>query len=348
LIVYRDDERIRAPLRRPIAVALLVLAALVAPTWLWFVRGRKLPVRVVVQADRYVAAAGTKVLLNARVAPEAEVQLRWRGPGLDSTERRAEWTLPAEPGVYTAKLTVRRSGSVARDAISVTATPADPLDYPLDLPPERRKPNLQAVAACSPAQPLEVVIRGRRCSGSNLVVALGRPPRREVWFWWLDQPQQAQPGPLANMRLPEAERGLPASQPGRPSGSTVPTLVAAVLDNERNCLHSVQQSVAPESCRGGPRADQPFADFGWRLVGPAMFRFAAKPPRGMPTRSPRYHWKFGDGDEVSRDGPTVTHRYTDGEQHHVVELTLELGDQRLQTLRAVSTRTLSPRGNAGE
>ena len=330
----RIEERRTWPrIRRPVAVGLVVIFVLVAPTWLWFVRGRRLPVHVTLTADRYTATAGSSVTLRARIWPTPDrAHWFWEGPGVSGHGAQARWRLPSEPGVYTAKLTVRRAGAAASDAISIQVTTGS---CTVDRPPPRELPPLNAPRCpTGTAKPVRLRVHGVPCWGANLVAEVTAPPGQATWLWWTQTRREAQPGPLANLRLPS---------PPSEQGSTLPEarreITAMVYDPRRRCAVVATAPVLAQSCRAGPLLRGVFADFRWELIGPSTFRLVAKPPRRVSdTKATRYRWSFGDGKQRESSSPATVHRYADDKPQHLVSLETVLGETHAATLAAVTNR----------
>lgn len=324
-----EDQRLSARLRRPLTIVLVVLVVLVAPTWLWLVRGRRLPVRVLVSANRYVAPAGAKVALTARIMPVVQdAKVLWSGTGVAGRGSRASWKLPHQPGVYTASLTVRRAGSVASDAISVRViTPAQDARS-VDRPSPRPAPPAD-LPRCQPGLTgRRATLHGQPCLGANIVAQLEPTPHQQAWFWWADTPGAPLRGPMANLRLRH--------------NAAARDLVVAIHEQRRRCIHLTHQRISVLPCTAGPSREL-FADFSWQLISPGVFRLAAKPPRiAHDDRRVVYRWAFGDGKARELSEPATVHRFQDNKSQHLVTLLVQVGQHQARAVKAVTDRSRAP------
>lgn len=339
-----DGEGIWSGTRGPLAVSLVVVFALVTPTWLWFVRGRKLPVNVTLSAERYAASAGSTVSLRARIWPTPNnVEMVWEGPGVRGSGDRALWRLPQQLGVHTAKLTVRRSGAWASDAVSVRVTARDPADCTVDRPPSHGRPPRDAPRCpANAARPRpSISLHGEPCWGGNLVASIDVPHDHLSWLWWTDSPTRTNRGPLANLRLPARAESRAA-----PPAKTHREITALVIDGKKRCGILTRTTVAVKRCQAGPTAKGLFSDFRWELIGPSSFRFVAKPPRGTSTKAAQYRWDFGDGQQRVVSSPVVVHRYVHARSQYLVSLETMAGKQRATTFKAVTDRSADLTGAA--
>jgi hypothetical protein len=96
--------------------------------------------------------------------------------------------------------------------------------------------------------------------------------------------------------------------------------------------------VAVQPCSAGPSRGL-FADFSWQLIGPTVFRLAAKPPRITPQGPVRYSWVFGDGQRREVAHPATVHRYHDNKPQHLVRLELRIGTRRARVVKVVTDRS---------
>lgn len=340
-----DGGRVWSLIRRPLAVIVVVVFALIAPTWLWFVRGRKLPVNVTLSAGHYTASAGSTVSLRARIWPTPDdVEMVWEGPGVRGEGDRARWRLPQQLGVHTAKLTVRRSGAWATDAISVRVTASDPARCAIDRPPSHDRPPLEAPRCRAGAARLRptISLHGEPCWGGNIVARVHAPRGHASWLWWTDKPMRASPGPLANLRLP----ARPAS-PATRHAESHREISALVVNRAKQCTVLASTTVAIRPCQAGPIAKSLLSDFRWELIGPSSFRFVAKPPRGGGTKAARYRWGFGDGQQREASSPVIVHRYDHAKPQYLVSLETITGRQHATTIKAVTDRSVDLTKAAG-
>jgi hypothetical protein len=307
-----EDSRLRSRLKRPLLVLVGVVAVLVVPTWLWFHRGRTVPLSVVLDPPRFVVKTGTRVPLRPRITPEgADVVVSWAGSGIhpDKGGQEAVWQASAEPGIQHVVVTVRRSGTRKTDSVSFHVVSKDPELLPLSRPPPDPLPAPTGLPACPGTAPT-VKFHGRPCVGANLVAEVQGVPNARSWHWWGQRHEQAVTGRMANVRLGSQNKLTSLVAP--PSGSP-----------ETRCVWTITTEVKPEACQAG--LDQPvFAAFSWQMKGPGHFRLAAKPPRTTGVRVVSYRWTFDDGRERKGDKPQVSHRFGGAiKRWHLVKLEVE-------------------------
>jgi hypothetical protein len=328
-----EDSRLRSRFKRPLLLLLGVVAVVVVPTWLWFSRGRTVPLSVVLDPPRFVVQAGDRVPLRPRISPEgADVVVSWAGSGVhpDRGGREAVWEAPAAPGIKHVVVTVRRSGTRKSDSISFHVVSKDPNKLPLSRPAPDAPPAPTGLAAC-PAAPPTVKLHGRPCPGANLVAQVQGAPGARSWHWWGDGRAQAVPGQLANLPLGSQDKLTSLVVP--PAGST-----------ETRCAWTIVTTVKPEACQAG--LDQPvFAAFSWQMKGPGHFRLAAKPARTKGVRFVSYRWTFDDGRERKGDKPQVSHRFGGAPRRwHLVTLEVEAQREGVkERIRASAVRALYDR-----
>lgn len=319
-----EDRRPSRRWLRPALVLLLLAVTVTIPTWLWMTRGRRLPLRAVLDPPSYVVAAGRTLPLRPRIQPERDdAVLTWSGPGVSD----GVFTAPARPGLYTVSLQVRRSGTTVEDSVSIRVTRRDPASYPLARPPAAPTPP-RGEPSCEGEQP-SVAVHGRPCRGATLVVELKGPAGR-AWHRWDTEGHTPLPGRLRDLVLP----------PGASAGSEL--AVQSVLEPAgESCLWRLRTPVTVADCRAGPRPDAVFAAYSWQMVGPGHFRFAALPLRGEAPQVTRHAWDFGDGTTRASTAPMVAHRFADPPKHyHRVKLTVETGAGSATTERVVVDRSV--------
>lgn len=330
-----EDARLRARLVRPLLIAVLVVAVLVLPTWLWIVRGRKLPLTVVLDPPTFIVRAGTTVPLRPRVTPASEeVTITWKGPGIQDRHRHrgldAVWRAPEEAGIYTVSIQVRRSGTVAEDSVSLQVVEAPPEQYPvLRPPPPRSRP--EGLPPCK-GPPPKVKILGRPCHGANLVAMVevtGASGAKEAWHWWAARPKEVVDGWKADLLLTDREQEQ--------------ELISLVVLGQPPCAWSLRTRIRLAGCEAGPRiaGERAFADFSWQMLGPGYFRLAAKPQRNPGVKTVTYHWAFEDGRSKRTGKPQISHRFSGKPQRYrVVELEVRSSTGRARTARVLVDRSV--------
>lgn len=332
-----EDRRQRARvglLLRPLAIGCALAVAVGLPLWLYQTRGRKLPLTVLLVAERSVVGVGQEVTVASRLRPaERHVERQWFGPGVPAAQPAPasfRWRAPAKPGVYTLRLRVRRSGHFAEDAISLQVVAKPPSSLPLQRPaPPAKAPS---TPLCAPEKTAALqkssalIAHGRVCAGLRIVAELRRA-KREGWGpTWLGLTS----GPLARGRL--RELWVPAGPA---------TLRARFLDREQRCVHELSQPLPLTPGCVTPTKDALRADFGWQLRGPGDFVLLAKPPR--PPAAAVYQWDLGDGQLRTTNRASLPYRYTGkAQRYRIVRLSMQVGSRRASTLRLLIDRTVVP------
>lgn len=331
-----EDRRPRARLAlllRRLTIGAALAAAVALPLWLYQTRGRKLPLTVLVVAERTVVATGQEVTIASRLRPaDRHVERQWFGPGVPAAKPAPasfRWRAPAKPGVYTLRLRVRRSGRFAEDAISLQVV-AKPLS---ELPQERPTPPAKVPKAplCAPAKTAALqkssalIAHGRVCPGLRIVAEL----RRAKGSW----------GPIwLGLTAETLDRGR-LRELWVPAGPA--TLRARFFDRAERCVHELSQPLplAPDCMAAAKAALR--ADFGWQLRGPGDFVLLAKPPR--PPVAAVYQWDLGDGQLRTTNRASLPYRYTGkAQRYRIVRLTMQVGSRRASTLRLLIDRTVVP------
>lgn len=310
------------------AVMLMLAFAVALPSWLYYKRGRKLPLRVLLEAERYVVAVGQDVPITVRVLPsDAKLdELRWEGPGkISGSGTRVSWKAPSRPGVASLRFAARRGATYSDDEISLKVLPRAPESYPLSAPPSPLKPP-PAGALCTPPGSASFVVHGSRCRGARAVVELKSDASwRRVW---LRAKGRTTRGRFRELRL--------SKQPG-----VVHRVSATIVDGARACVHRFETRVAVEDCVGGPRADALFADFQWELASPGLFRLAAKPPRAGQKRV-TYRWTI-EGKTSQSDKPQQMIRLGQRARHTLVRLEIGADGARASTIGLLEDRSYEGR-----
>ncbi len=326
------------PWIKHLLVAAVVVAGVAVPAWLYYSRGRKVPLEVLLEAPRYVVSSGETLTLKSQTLPtDRGVTRRWSGPGTNAAKGAAEvrWTAPGKPGLYTVTLTAQRAGTRAKDAITLRVIAAPLSGYPLDRPPAPLPaPTLPLCPTAPQPPPLGVTTRlhGRACAGARVVLeavrqvnqrVAKRPPWPFVTSTWWQVDGGVQRGRFAELRLPA-------------QGKTVATLAFRVFGTP--CLRRVVRAIEVDtSCRAAPRAKGLVADFGGRLVSPGAFQLTAKPPR--PPTAAVYSWQLEPGVIKKTNTPRLVHRFSKRRASYVVRLTVEAGPERASAVRLLRDRT---------
>ena len=354
------------PWFKPIAVTLLLVAAIAIPLSLYLSRGRKVPLRVLLDTPIYVVATGESTEIRSRVWPiSRQVTRRWRGPGVSPKAHAATlvWTAPRTPGVYTISLDVRYRGSHAKDAISLRVLAAPLLGYPLDRPPEaKHKSPLLALPPCSTAlrerlaPRVSLRVHGKPCLGGRIVVEVTTSP---------DHPRRPQKtraasptsrrttvarqstfAAFATVALQTAHRNhdspwLEVRLPRQSKTNSIPVEILLVPHDAR-CLIRVTHAVALDrTCDGAAHAKGLVADINWHLTGPSAFVLTAKPPR--PPTAAIYRWKLGLHHTRVTTKPRIAYEFPDRRATYLIGLTIEAGPQRAHGVRLLHDRTYGRR-----
>ncbi|MBW2731895.1 MAG: hypothetical protein JRH20_05840 [Deltaproteobacteria bacterium] len=323
-------EATSSPMQRlkTLAIVVMLASAVAIPGWLYYKRGRKMPLSVVLEADGYVIEAGGTLTLSARISP-ADIELgesRWEGPGKASAQgTRLRWRAPEKPGIYTLRFLARRGATWAKDELSLQVLSRAPASYPLSSPPMPAAPP-PITTLCPHPEATRFKVHGTPCRGERVVVELKtKAPWHRVWMASADKTTR---GRFRALRL--AKRKGVTSQ-----------MRATIVDAKAGCVHRFQTTILPEDCVGGPQRGALFADFHAELTNPGLFRLAAKPPRGEETRA-RYHWTLA-GKQRSSDKPHLMHRFEHPARHYLVALEIEADGKRAKSVGLLTDRTFEGR-----
>ncbi len=366
-----DDAGSGARLRpwfKPIVITLTLVAAIAIPLSLYLSRGRKVPLRVLLDTPIYVVAAGESVEIRSRIWPiSRQVTRRWRGPGVSPKARDATlvWTAPKTPGVYTVSLNVRYRGSHANDAISLRVLAAPLSGYPLDRPPEaKHKSPLLALPPCSTAlrerlaPKVRLRVHGKPCLGGRVVFEVTTsldnprlPPSTRAASPTSQQStvarrttisRQSTVAAFAAVALRTAHRHrdspwLEVRLPRQTKTDSIPVEILLVPRDAR-CLIRVTRPVSLDrTCGGAAHAKGLVADINWHLTGPGAFVLTAKPPR--PPTAAIYRWKLGRRHTRVTTEPRLAYEFPERRATYLIGLTIEAGPQRAHGVRLLHDRT---------
>jgi hypothetical protein len=321
------EERLRKRLLRPALMILLVVTALVLPTWLWVVRGRTLPLEVVLDPPVFVVKASSTVPLRPTIRPQREDLVpTWEGLVVRNSDGQHHFKAPDKSGLYTVTIKVRRSGSTVKDSVTFQVVADEPGSYSISRPPAPDFP--PDLPPCPAPVPARARIHGRPCKGATVVVETRGAPRSTIWHWLDEHRDQASEGRSANLLLGDHD-----------DKTSITSLIVAP---QGNCAWSSTTVVAMESCRARPGSKAVLADFSWQMVGPGHFRFAAKPSRTPGVFYTLYHWDFGDGVQKETKSPLVAHRFKGPPRRwHRVTLRVEADKETAESVRAVMDRSVT-------
>lgn len=321
------EERLRRRLLRPALMILLVVTALLLPTWLWVIRGRKLPLEVVLDPPHFVVKASSTVPLRPTIRPRRDdLVLTWEGSVVRNNDGEHHFQAPGKSGLYTVTVEVRRSGSTAEDSVTFQVVQDDPGSYAISRPTAPGSP--PDLPPCPGAVPFKVMLHGRPCTDAQVVVEVRGAPPSTIWHWLDGQRDQAVEGRVANLLLGDHD-----------DTSTIRTLI---VEPKGTCAWSSATPVAMVSCQARPGSRAVMSDFSWQMVGPGHFRFAAKPSRTPGIWYKLYHWDFGDGDMKRTKTPLVAHRFKGpAKRWHLVKLRVETDKESAESVRAVMDRSVT-------
>ena len=318
------------------AIVVMLVVAVALPAWLYQRRGRKLPLRVVLEAQRYLVAAGQEVELQGRIVPAtAEVELHWQGsPGVVLSSRegaaraggglwRRRWRAPAQAGVYELAFVARRSATRAEDRISIEVIPKPAGSYPIVRPPSTRPPRAAVLPECPGRD--DSTLRLHRNAGPNDALCAGE---------WVVAELSGGPA-SAEVLLGRGPRDYRRGRIGRfrvPTKQALFALEARYSAKNTACVQRRTLRLAVGDCRAAGPTDPLFADFLAQQSGPSVFRLAAKLPRGESAAAVSYHWQVDD------EGPRVVHephllvRTRHRRPYHLVRLELRQGGLGVKTI----------------
>jgi hypothetical protein len=344
---------------RPAAIVTMLAAAIAIPTWLYHARGRKLPIAVVLTAKRYVIGPGEALTIRSRLLPKgASVERYWRGPGVVSGSGKAiRWKAPAEPGLYTISLRVRRSASYAEDAISIRV--ADRPFAKLPRPEVATAPELPKWPACPQpdgmGSPTKITLLVPPCAGQRLLVAV--PSKPVPWMYLSGHSARARFGSHAELRLPKT------------ISKDEPVELFVVQANEsQHCLQTTRQPIAVERCEPEQATTRPasrpspssqpssqpssrpsarpngstaplIAEFQWELISRSGFRLRARPQHEAHP-AVRYRWQLDPKTTRETKLPLLAHEFKTESRYHVVKLTVVAGGKKAHTARLLVDRTI--------
>lgn len=311
-----------------LAIFLMLASAVAVPGWLYYKRGRKMPLRVVLEAERYVVRAGSSIAISARVLPaDAELDAsRWHGPGVATSDGASlKWRAPDKAGIYTLRFVARRGATYSEDKLSLRVLPQPPASYALATPPAPEPPPA-ITAICPKAEAARFELHGPPCRGGRVIAELKTKASWRVV--WIESAGKISRGKFRALRLaPEA--GAPLQ------------VLATVVDSAARCVRRYQTQIAAQACVGGPRRSVLFADFRWELANPGLFRLAAKPPRAGQKRV-AYRWQL-EGEARESKKPHLIYRVRRRARHYLVSLEVVADGARASTIGLLTDRSFDER-----
>jgi len=316
----------------------LVLAAIMMPIYFWYHHGRKVPLRITLNASQYVVSQGQKVALFVDIIPATgeAVSVTFSNPDVKATSALSGTLIAKHPGSHTITAFARRAGAQAKDAIMLQVLEKPLASYGRRTPAQSQRtpdtlPDCPPPKEPSKTKALSAKIIGEPCRGANIVIALDGPKKMtdEIWHRVGDDVSSYRAGRMANIRLAKDATGE--------------LTISSMVRQEIQCWRTLQTKVTVKDCDAGPRPDAVFADFTWQLVGPGHFRAAAKLARGKGGQFDRYRWSFGDGKKKNLKTPATAHSCELRPDFHLVTLTVVRGKESATTQRAVFDRTSGQR-----
>ncbi|MCA9667723.1 MAG: PKD domain-containing protein [Myxococcales bacterium] len=331
------------------ALVLAVAAAIVVPAVLYYTRGRKLPLRVLLEAQRYVVGIGERVALTLRVEPKTseKVELSLEGAKKIS-DTAGELVAPTKIGLHTVTLIARVSGTRVKSSITIRVVPRALSKYkPLRPPPassQANQPTSQATSqpasrpSTAPAPTAscaadKVIVHGTPCAGCVVSVerVVGKDERSVVRtaHRLAGVTESERYGRVATLTIPRT------SKPS--SALRIETEIVRRGDGGTlaRCTQTRKLPVLPASALS--------ADFRWQLISPGYFRLAARPPRSGDASKVSYSWRFDDNSaERTLNKPRFAHRFSGKRQrYHLVTLTVTRGAASASATRVLVDRTVS-------